>query len=438
MALVSAIALLARLAVLAWAHGRFPPAGDGIYYDRLAERIAHGLGYTWQWPDGVVTYAAHYPVGYPALIAPAYALFGSSPTSAAIVNALLGAACAVGAYRMLAGSSRTAAIVAGVVVGMHPALLPYTVAIMTEGATAALLCVAGAFAQAAREQQRPRRSIALAAMTLGLATLVRPQSIVLAPALGWLAVRAGGWRARAKGAALVSAIVVACCLPWTARNCARLDRCAFVSANGGWNLLIGTQGESGGWEPVDVPEPCRAVWGEAEKDACFGRGALARIAEDPGRWLALAPRKLSLTFDYLGGAPWYLHASNPSAFGEAAKLRAAAIETLAVRALLVAAIVAVIRLPGPRTLLRLVLGAAALVLAVLPWAFVSYVLLAVVVLLSGRRRLEEGPILVPWTAVVVLATAATHAVFFGSGRYGLVVVPLVTAVAFVRTGSPRA
>ena len=33
---------------------------------------------------------------------------------------------------------------------------------------------------------------------------------------------------------------------------------------------------------------------------------------------------------------------------------------------------------------------------------------------------------------VILATALTHAVFFGSGRYGLVIVPFVTALAFVR------
>jgi hypothetical protein len=36
------------------------------------------------------------------------------------------------------------------------------------------------------------------------------------------------------------------------------------------------------------------------------------------------------------------------------------------------------------------------------------------------------------TAAVLVATAVLHAVFFGAGRYGLVVVPFVTALAFVR------
>ena len=75
---VLAAALAARLGVVLWAHARFPAAGDGFYYDTVARRIAQGDGYTWLWPDGAVTYAAHYPVGYPALLGAAYALFGAS------------------------------------------------------------------------------------------------------------------------------------------------------------------------------------------------------------------------------------------------------------------------------------------------------------------------------------------------------------------------
>jgi hypothetical protein len=45
---------------------------------------------------------------------------------------------------------------------------------------------------------------------------------------------------------------------------------------------------------------------------------------------------------------------------------------------------------------------------------------------------------VPMTAAVLVATAVMHAVFFGAGRYGLVVVPFVTALAFVRPQAPGA
>jgi hypothetical protein len=45
---------------------------------------------------------------------------------------------------------------------------------------------------------------------------------------------------------------------------------------------------------------------------------------------------------------------------------------------------------------------------------------------------------VPATAAIVVATAMTQAVFFGSGRYGMVVVPFVAALGFVRGGDAAA
>lgn len=60
-AVVFVVALAVRAIMVAWAHGRFPPSADGVFYERFAERLASGLGYTMAWPDGAVTYAAHYP-----------------------------------------------------------------------------------------------------------------------------------------------------------------------------------------------------------------------------------------------------------------------------------------------------------------------------------------------------------------------------------------
>ena len=138
--LVLAVALLARGVVIAWAHGRFPPTGDGYYYDILAHRLAAGAGYTWPWPDGTVTYAAHYPVGFPALLAAGYVLFGPSDIVAMTLAALLGAASAYAAHRLVdrVGEPRWRPMAAGLVVALHPALAPYTAACMTEGVTAAL------------------------------------------------------------------------------------------------------------------------------------------------------------------------------------------------------------------------------------------------------------------------------------------------------------
>ena len=428
-------ALAARLAIVAWAHARFPAVEDGYFYDTLARRLASGQGYTWLWPDGVVTYAAHYPVGYPAALAGAYALVGASPLVAMLLNATLGSLAAFAVHRLLAAATtRPRAAMGAVAFALHPALLGYTPAIMTEAVTAYLLAIAAGLAAHARDASGARRAWRWRVATgiaLGAATLVRPQTLLLAPLVGYFAAGTGV-RRRIASCVAVTALAVACCLPWTLRNCTKMDRCALVSVNAGWNLLIGARTPTGGWAPVEPPPTeCREVWSEAEKDLCFERAARAEIAHAPLAWLARAPAKLAATFDYFGAAPWYLHASNPTAFDARAKTTLGIVETALSRALLLVALVASARLVGPRQKLRYVLAGAGALASVSVHAWIGYVLLAGVLAALGRRRLEDGPLVFPMTALVIVATALTHAVFFGAGRYGLVVVPFVTALAFV-------
>ena len=62
-----------------------------------------------------------------------------------------------------------------------------------------------------------------------------------------------------------------------------MKHCALVSVNGGWNLLIGADAEStGAWSPIKVPEACREVFDEAQKDVCFGREARRYIRHARG------------------------------------------------------------------------------------------------------------------------------------------------------------
>jgi 4-amino-4-deoxy-L-arabinose transferase-like glycosyltransferase len=429
------LSLLARMAVVAWAWGRFPAVEDGHYYDVLARRLAAGDGYTWLWPDGAVTYAAHYPVGYPALLALAYRLVGASGAAGMTVNALVGAVAALAAYRLVDGPGvpRWRPAAAGAVVALHPALVPYTAAFMTEGVTAALLIAATALAAGTREARRSYPWLVATGATMGIATLVRPQSLLLAPVLGALAAPAiAGWKPRLTRAAVVAAVALACVAPWTARNCVRMHRCALVSVNGGWNLLIGAQTRGGSWEPVDVPPECATVWDEAGKDACFERAGRRWIAASPAAWLARAPAKVGSTFDYFGAAPWYLHQSDPAAFDDAAKLRLGVVETVACRLLLLGALIATAWRDGPRRRARfaVALGGAVAALSVHGW--LGYLALVLVVALEGPRAWSRAPVVVTAGAALVLLTAVVHAVFFGAGRYGLVVAPLLAAMAFVR------
>jgi len=432
--LVFAIALAARLAVVAWAHGRFPAAEDGRFYDILARRLASGVGYTWLWEDGALTYAAHYPVGYPAMLAAAYALVGPSRGVAMTLNALVGAVGAWGAHRLVdvPGVARWRPFAAGLAVALHPALVPYTAALMTEGVAASLVVVAAVLAQGARGPGKAWPRWMGAGVAMGLATLVRPQSLVLAPVLGVLSARPeAGWRSRWGPAIAVTLVALACVGPWTARNCVRMHRCALVSVNGGWNLLIGATTTSGRWEPLSAPPECATEWDEARKDACFERVAWVRIAGAPGAWIARAPAKLAATLDYFGAAPWYLHASAPDAFGEDAKAKLGALETVACRLFLIAALVAMARMNGLRPATRTGVAAVGALAALTVYGWIGYAAIVTCAILAGWRAVARAPMIVPATAAVIAATMVVHAIFFGDGRYGLAVVPFVSALAFM-------
>lgn len=435
---VALLALGVRLAVLAWAWRRFPPVDDGTFYDVVARRIAEGLGYTWAWPDGTVTYAAHYPVGYPALVGAAYALCGARPAAAMLLNALVGAGGAWAAYALASRTaSRRGAWIAGLLVALEPALVLYTPALMTEAVAGELFLLAAACATAARPSPLGRG--VLSGLLLGGAVLVRPQLLLAAPFVGAaVAWREATLRRALRGAAVVTALSVAVCLPWSARNCARLDTCAFVSANGGWNLYIGASplGE-GGWAPLErigVPAACRTVFGEGGKDRCFGRAGLAIIAADPRAWLALVPKKLGATFDYGTAAAHYLAASNPGLITPAVKVTIGALELFGQRVLLLFALLALGTSEGPRARARAVLAPVGALASLLPFAWVGWLVLVVQGSCWGARALARPNLLIGVGLIAV--TALTHAVFFGAGRYALVCLPALGALGAV--GWPRA
>jgi len=431
--LVAGVAFVARALIVAWAAGRIAPVADGVYYETMAGRLAAGYGYTWQWPDGAVTPAAHYPVGFPAMVAIAYRAFGVGPWSAMLPSVLLGTLGAVAVLAAARGAGRRMAVACGLMFALHPALVTYTPALMTEGITASLLAIAMAFA--IRAQRRSLLAAAGLGLTIGLLTYVRPQNVIFAPLLPLLAglARERSWRSLRRavpGAALALAVALALVAPWTYRNCTEMGRCALVSVNGGWNLLIGTDQDAGGtWAALKVPEPCREVWDEAEKDACFGRAAREAITARPGAWLALAPSKLAVTFEYFGAGPWYLHASSPDAFSARAKQVWGGAELLTQRLLSFAALAAILARLRPHLVpvrgRAARFGPALVALALGLSGTIATLALGALGLLSALHPRLAGPEaprrIVP--AAVILATAAIHAVFFGAGRYGLVVVP---------------
>lgn len=438
---VGLLALLTRLGVVAWAWNRVPPTADGVFYDQVARRIAQGLGYTWLWPDGSVTFAAHYPVGYPAALGGAYALAGPHPGFGMLLNAAVGALGCWAMHGLLLESItlwirpgvrdgvklRRVAWAVGLFASLSPTLLLYTPALMTEGMVASLLALAARTALALRRRELVPWLGAIGLVSLcAAATLVRPQSILFAPVLGFAA---QGGSIHAKRAWLLGAATfvatVLLCLPWTFRNCERMERCVFVSANGGWNLLIGTFEEGdGAWVPLEgerVPASCRDVFAEAAKDSCFKAAARRRIVADPLTWVSLAPAKWRATFDHTASATAHLAEAGvaravPASFWRIGEVTAQRILYLA--ALFGAWTVRRSREAhgprwGPWVLFTGIAGFMGL------GAWIGWLCLVLLLL----RRL-------PWTQDLGLAlllwgvcfTAAVHGVFFGAGRYSM---PLV-------------
>jgi hypothetical protein len=210
-----------------------------------------------------------------------------------------------------------------------------------------------------------------------------------------------------------------------------MDAPVVVSANLGWNLLIGaTPGANGTFVPIagdSVPTECRTVFGEASKDACFTRAALALIRSEPGRWLGLVPKKLAYTFEYAGAAGWYLNVANPQAFPERTKLGVGVAETVFQRSLVLGALLALVRVPGPRPRFRKIAGVLSGLALLSPFSWLAHVGLVVLALSLGRTLGRHPPAAL--AAAVTGATIVTHAVFFGAGRYGLPAFPCIAALA---------
>lgn len=424
-----ALALAPRLYVaLAWTR---EPVWDGHYYDIGARSIAAGRGYVGT--EGGPW--CHYPVGYSAWLGLAYRLFGAGPWVGPLLHAFTGALTAVLvrelALRASDEPSEGRAFLAGLFVALHPGLVAYTPLLMTEPTSAFVLALAPlAFAWRPGARWAPLAS----GLLFGLGTLVRPQTILCAPAAFWLAARAASTRLRAGLAIVVSAVAVLVVLPWTARNCTVMDGCAFVSTNGGWNLAIGSfPRATGRFETLRGSDGCTIVTGQVQQDRCWSQRAWGWIGDDPVRWLGLIPKKLGFTFDHESFAIGYLGEADPQRWTETRKEDGRRLLSTVHRALMIAAPLAFVPMPSrrrPRSLL------APLAIVLLAWIGAASdehpfwpLALAIVVAaaLSGAAlRRDRG---LAYAAHAVGTLLVVHSVFFGEDRYHVVIAPLLCLLA---------
>jgi 4-amino-4-deoxy-L-arabinose transferase-like glycosyltransferase len=424
------VALIPRLYVaLAWAR---EPVWDGHYYDFGARRIAAGLGYSDDLTIGgsVIWHPwCHYPVGYSAFLALFYKVLGATPLASAMADALTGAALAVVTWRLSRYAlSEGRAAAAGFAVALHPGLILYAGLLMTEPLAALLTFTA--FWLAVRDA-RPERGLVVGALVLGVAALVRPQTLLCAPFLALLGPRGSAGKL-AQRAVLATALALVPVLPWTARNCRVMDGCALVSTNGGWNLAIGSfPRATGRFETLRSSDGCSEVTGQVQQDRCWFAYGLEQIREHPGHWLALVPAKLGFTFDHESFAVEYLHEADPSTWPDPVREAARSLLTLTERVLVCAAALGVVafRPRGAGATAQGALAAAWVVLVYLACAgspaFWPLVLFASIVPWLPIPGAADFPAALRLPVTLLATTVVTHAVFFGEDRYHMVVVPVL-------------
>jgi 4-amino-4-deoxy-L-arabinose transferase-like glycosyltransferase len=408
---MGALALRVGAAVV-WAG---EPVWDGAYYHEGATSIAAGRGYA---GAGGQPWC-HYPVGYPAFIGGVYRVFGASPLAGTLAGAACGAALAVAVYLLAREAlDERRARIAGGLAAVYPGLVGYAALLMTEPLGALLLVAAAAVA--ARGQASPRAA-GLAGLLLGLGTLVRPQTLLAAP---FVALFARGPRARIVAGAIAVATSLAVVAPWTLRNCAVMDGCAFVSTNAGWNLAIGAfPRATGRFETLASGDGCHDVVGQVEQDRCWMRLGAASIADDPARWLRLVPKKLGFTFNHESFPVGYLSTLDAARWPEPQRALARGLLSWSHRALLVAATFSL--LPRRARLAALLLGVITLI-AVASGQF--WPLAVALVGIAFLRRRALGPVEL-FAAAAVATLLIVHAVFFGEDRYHLVITPFLCVLA---------
>lgn len=434
---VMLVALLPRLYVaIAWSK---EPVWDGHYYHLGAERLAAGLGYS---EDALVRGQVvwrpwvHYPVGYSLFLSVFYFAFGPSLLLAPVLNALLGAVVTGATHRIgwhftTLGRARLAAAL----VALHPGLIAYSSLVMSEVLATALLLGAGL---ALLWSPRQLRGFLIAGLLLGLAVLVRPASLLVLPLFALMGEKP--WTRALLRTAAAGAVALVVVLPWTYRNCTRLDGCALVSTNGGWNLAIGALTPTGRFHTLRAADGCAVVTGQVQQDDCWKEVAIKRIAANPVRWLAAMPKKLEQTYNHESYAVEYLHEADPGVWSEARRVAGREFLTLMHRLLLVAAALGAVSAlhwvkPPPWD------DAVQIGLLVATAMFATFAatrddhafywlpaLLPLVALLPlpGRPRLHAAG---RYALGLLFTTTLTHAVFFGEDRYHIVVVPVLCLFA---------
>jgi 4-amino-4-deoxy-L-arabinose transferase-like glycosyltransferase len=234
---VFVLALLLRIFCLTI----LPPTrewADAGTYDTLASQIIEGKGFTSS--SGAPTRIR--PPVYPLFVAATYFVTGRSPLAAAVVQTLIGSLAAALLYFIaIRFADRRVALTASFIAATYPALIFYDSRLLREGFTASLVVLSALAAFRAKKKQTAVSYLTLGA-ALGTVSMCRPETVLLAVPLFWIAMPAMRPISRViRPAAIIAGTILLAWTPWTVRNVIHFGSVSPVHAGLGSTLWFGSR-----------------------------------------------------------------------------------------------------------------------------------------------------------------------------------------------------
>src|SRR3954467_2627659 len=350
------------------------PFSDTFFYSWVGSALAMGDGYTFL---GHTT--AHWPPGYPVLLAGVYKVFGADTANALIANAVLGALTVPLAYLIgLKALGRPAAIAAAALLAVMPGqILIADVAIAETFYTFELV---GFLAVALSLERRPRTFVVLG-IVAGLAALTRGEGFLFPLLVIGLWGARGAMRRAWRDTAIVAVVMLLTVAPWTIRNAIVVHGLVPVATNASATLWSGHNPRANGGPVYHSPAQLAELAHLSEVDAS------ARVRDDaidwavhhPLRELELIPLKLKALAQGDSEVVWtWINATGARPLGKSETAVAVRLADAASYALLGALLLTVVvfgrslwRTPAMRAIL-LFLGAAVPLYAFIYYGNVRY------------------------------------------------------------------
>jgi 4-amino-4-deoxy-L-arabinose transferase-like glycosyltransferase len=335
--IIIAIAVILRLGVAFLLGNDFEiryGTADQRSYHALAQRVANGYGFTFEYNWWPVTKAgeptAHWSFLYTLFLAVIYKLFGPNPIVARVIQAIIvgilhpSLAYLIGKYIF----NKTIGLLAAGLTAVYAYFIYYSATLMTEPFYITAILASFTFSilivnrEVTNNQSLFNRRSAILSLSLGLsiavAVLLRQLYLLFIPFLFfylWITTRKQGGKSTLPSIILATCIILVLIIPFTIYNYIRFDRFVLLNTNAGYALYWANHPVYGNKFIPILPEeiPYRELipseilhLDEAALDQELLRRGIKFILDDPIRYISLSITRIPVYITF-----WPLQESDP-------------------------------------------------------------------------------------------------------------------------------